>query len=70
MHSYFSIFQITDPKILKYLFYEAKENIIDGRYVVSQEEYDMLAGLLAVVNEGPFVAITHTPEFFRFENVL
>lgn len=36
------------------LYHEAKYNIVSGRYLVSDDHYDSLAGIQALLEKGPF----------------
>nr|XP_006813165.1 PREDICTED: FERM domain-containing protein 8-like [Saccoglossus kowalevskii] len=57
--------RITDNKILLRLFDEAKDNLLDGYYPCSSEDYDRLAAILARIDHGPFLSRRHTPAFFK-----
>ncbi len=60
-------FQLNDAELTRLLFYEAKENVIDGRYPVDQEQYDMLAGLQCLIQCRLFNSGQHTPEYYRYQ---
>ncbi|XP_070578032.1 putative FERM domain-containing protein FRMD8P1 isoform X2 [Ptychodera flava] len=57
--------RIRDPSVLDRLYHEAKDNILEGYYPCTCEEYDKLAGYLARIDLGPFNINVHTPAFFR-----
>lgn len=56
---------ITDLEILKLLYHEAKEMVIDGRYPLKQTDYDYLAGLQALIRTGEYSSDTFTPDYYR-----
>ncbi|XP_037499426.1 putative FERM domain-containing protein FRMD8P1 isoform X3 [Rhipicephalus sanguineus] len=57
--------QITDLKLLKMLFAEAKGNVLDGRYPCETEDCMVLGAIQARLELGPYDPLKHTPEFFR-----
>ncbi|XP_077521668.1 FERM domain-containing protein 8-like isoform X1 [Amblyomma americanum] len=57
--------EITDLKLLKMLFAEAKGNVLDGRYPCETEDCMVLGAIQARLELGPYDPIKHTPEFFR-----
>jgi len=57
--------KVVDQGILKLLYHEAKERVIDGRYPLKSEQYDFLAGLQAQLKQKNFDHQLHTPEFYR-----
>ena len=57
--------QITDPEILRLLYHEAKENVVDGRYPLEPAQYDMLAGLQALINHRQYDDNIHVPKYYR-----
>lgn len=56
---------IHDSDILRLLYMEAKEMVIDGRYPMAAESYDYLAGLQALLRYRHYETNIHTPEFYR-----
>ncbi|XP_033095355.1 FERM domain-containing protein 8-like isoform X5 [Anneissia japonica] len=64
--------QLTDDKILRLLFYEARENVLEGVYGCEKDEYEYLAGILAYIEHGRFDPKKHTPIFLSLsiENLL
>jgi len=57
--------QLADPMLVRLLFIEAKENIIDARYPISAADADKLGGLQALIGFKYFKADHHTPEFYK-----
>ncbi|GFV88274.1 FERM domain-containing protein 8 [Trichonephila clavipes] len=57
--------RICDMKILELLYEEAKYNILKGRYPCDIQDCDVLAGIQARLELGPFNPQIHTAEFFR-----
>ena len=57
--------QIDDPSLLRLLYAEAKENIIDARYPISQTDCDMLAGIQALIDHTVYLREEHTAEYYR-----
>ncbi|XP_064484788.1 FERM domain-containing protein 8-like isoform X2 [Ornithodoros turicata] len=57
--------KITDDKMLKMLYSEAKGNVLDGRYPCEIDDCMVLAAIQARLELGPYDALRHTPEFFR-----
>ncbi|KAG8179001.1 hypothetical protein JTE90_014004 [Oedothorax gibbosus] len=57
--------RICDMKILELLYEEAKYNILKGRYPCEIQDCDVLAGIQARLELGPFNPQIHTAEFFR-----
>ncbi|KFM62647.1 FERM domain-containing protein 8, partial [Stegodyphus mimosarum] len=57
--------RICDMKILELLYEEAKYNILRGRYPCDIQDCDVLAGIQARLELGPFNPQIHTAEFFR-----
>lgn len=55
-------------KILELLYEEAKYNVLKGRYPFEIQDCDVLAGIQARLELGPFNPQIHTAEFFRFEH--
>ena len=47
------------------LYYEAKENVVDGRYPVEEEVASLFAGMHAVVKHGQYRSDQHTPAFYK-----
>ncbi|XP_035208895.1 FERM domain-containing protein 8-like isoform X4 [Stegodyphus dumicola] len=56
--------RICDMKILELLYEEAKYNILKGRYPCDIQDCDVLAGIQARLELGPFNPQIHTAEFF------
>lgn len=52
-------------KILELLYEEAKCNVLKGRYPFEMQDCDVLAGIQARLELGPFNPQIHTAEFFR-----
>ncbi|XP_033735317.1 FERM domain-containing protein 8-like isoform X2 [Pecten maximus] len=49
------LFWNTAPEeVMALLYHEARNNIINGRYLVSDSDYDFLAGIQALMEKGPF----------------
>lgn len=57
--------KITDTKMLKMLYAEAKENVLEGRYPCETDDCMVLAAIQARLELGPYDPHKHTPEFFR-----
>ena len=57
---------MTDLEVLKLLYHEAKEMVIDGRYPLKQTDYDYLAGLQALIRTGEYIEEKYTPEYYRY----
>ncbi|KAH7941534.1 hypothetical protein HPB49_014709 [Dermacentor silvarum] len=57
--------EVTDLKLLKMLFAEAKGNVLDGRYPCETEDCMVLGAIQARLELGPYDPLKHTPEFFR-----
>ncbi|XP_064600632.1 putative FERM domain-containing protein FRMD8P1 isoform X2 [Liolophura sinensis] len=57
--------QVRDRETLLYLYQEAKFNVLEGRYVVSPEDYHRLAGISAVIHLGRFDRKSHISAFYR-----
>lgn len=57
--------RICDMKILELLYEEAKFNVLKGRYPFEIQDCDVLAGIQARLELGPFNPQIHTAEFFR-----
>ncbi|XP_054721237.1 FERM domain-containing protein 8-like [Uloborus diversus] len=57
--------RICDMKILELLYEEAKYNVLKGRYPCEIQDCDVLAGIQARLELGPFNPQIHTAEFFR-----
>jgi len=57
--------QIEDTNIgaLRLLYFEAKLNVLDGRY--PYEDYELLAAIQAAIELGPFEANVHSVQYFR-----
>ncbi|XP_071961998.1 FERM domain-containing protein 8-like isoform X5 [Antedon mediterranea] len=60
--------QITDEKILRLLFCEAKEHVLDGVYGCENDEYEYLAGILAFIEHGKYDSKKHTPIFLSLSS--
>ncbi|CAL4139702.1 unnamed protein product, partial [Meganyctiphanes norvegica] len=57
--------KIREPKILELLYEEAQWNMRSARYPCELSDYEMLAGIQARLELGPYDHTTHTPSFFR-----
>ncbi|KAF2368755.1 FERM central domain [Trinorchestia longiramus] len=57
--------KIRDCKILELLYEEAKWNLLAARYPCEALDYEMLAGIQARLELGPYDHNSHTPSFFR-----
>ncbi|GIY28768.1 FERM domain-containing protein 8 [Caerostris darwini] len=57
--------RICDMKILELLYEEAKFNVLKGRYPCDIQDCDVLAGIQARLELGPYNPQIHTAEFFR-----
>lgn len=57
---------IQEPVLLRLLYHEAKDNVLDDRYIFkSEEEYAELAGIQAFLAYRSFNESLHTPSFYR-----
>ena len=65
-YQFLLLFQVTDSNLVRLLFYEQKEMVIDGRYPLDLEQCVYLAGIQCLVNFGEFHPFTHTPEFYKY----
>ncbi|MCL4132034.1 UNVERIFIED_CONTAM: hypothetical protein GTU68_038867, partial [Idotea baltica] len=59
--------KIRDAKILELLYEEAQWNMRMARYPCELSDYEMLAGIQARLELGPYDHNLHTPSFFRNE---
>lgn len=57
--------EVSDLKLLRMLYSEAKGNVLDGRYPCETEDCMVLGAIQARLELGPYDAAKHTPEFFR-----
>lgn len=57
--------RISDMKVLELLYEEAKWNILDGRYPCEPDDCDVLGGIQARLELGPYDSEKHSPEFFK-----
>ncbi|KAA0192603.1 hypothetical protein HAZT_HAZT007785, partial [Hyalella azteca] len=57
--------KIRDCKVLELLYEEAKWNLLAARYPCESLDYEMLAGIQARLELGPYDHNSHTPSFFR-----
>ncbi|XP_069118995.1 FERM domain-containing protein 8-like [Argopecten irradians] len=57
--------QLATEDVLSLLYHEAKYNVIDGRYIVSDRDYDILAGIQALIEKGTYNSNKHTPESYK-----
>ncbi|KAK7077981.1 FERM domain-containing protein 8 [Halocaridina rubra] len=57
--------KIRDAKILELLYEEAQWNMRSARYPCELTDYEMLAGIQARLELGPYDHTSHTPSFFR-----
>jgi len=57
--------QVTDPEILELLFTEARSNIMNGTYPCDRELAVKLAGVLCVMQYGPYNELEHTPDYYK-----
>ncbi|XP_064113750.1 FERM domain-containing protein 8-like isoform X2 [Macrobrachium nipponense] len=57
--------KIRDAKILELLYEEAQWNMRSARYPCELSDYEMLAGIQARLELGPYDHTSHTPSFFR-----
>ncbi|XP_068228996.1 FERM domain-containing protein 8 isoform X2 [Palaemon carinicauda] len=57
--------KIRDAKILELLYEEAQWNMRSARYPCELSDYEMLAGIQARLEQGPYDHTSHTPSFFR-----
>lgn len=57
--------EINDTEILRLLYLEAKENVIDSRYPVTPAECDYLAGLQALITFKNYSPAHHSPEHYK-----
>lgn len=56
---------ITDARVLGYLYHEAKYNVLEGRYILQTEEYHVLAGIQALLTMGKYSPRDHLIETYR-----
>lgn len=57
--------EVSDLKLLRMLYSEAKGNVLDGRYPCETEDCMVLGAIQAKLELGPYDPAKHTPEFFR-----
>ena len=57
--------QCPHSMLLRLLYYEAKENVIDGRYPVKLKTANELAGMQALMETGRHDAALHDTVFFK-----
>ncbi|OWF36489.1 FERM domain-containing protein 8 [Mizuhopecten yessoensis] len=57
--------QLATEDVLSLLYHESKFNVIDGRYIVSERDYDILAGIQALIERGRYSSSKHTPETYK-----
>ena len=61
--------RLRDSTIIELLYFEAKHNILVGKYPCSDvSEAIFFASLVARINLGNFVPQQHNPYFFRYQN--
>lgn len=53
---------------MRLLYHEAKENVVDARYPISQSDCDFLAGLQALLKHRTFNEDEHTEEYYRYNS--
>ncbi|KAK3093563.1 hypothetical protein FSP39_017341 [Pinctada imbricata] len=59
--------KIANDSVLSLLYHEAKYNVIEGRYVMSDEDYDRLAGIQALIHMEQYDPTKHTLAAYRKE---
>ncbi|XP_046849264.1 FERM domain-containing protein 8-like isoform X2 [Xenia sp. Carnegie-2017] len=67
-NSFFSLQEekkITDEKIIKRLFEEAKHNVLNGFYPVTRQQGEMFGAILALTEYGKFCPQIHKVGYFR-----
>jgi hypothetical protein len=57
--------QIENGQILSLLYHEANCKVIEGRYILHEEDYHYLAGLQAIIEHGPYDPTKHALSFYR-----
>ncbi|KAJ8309209.1 hypothetical protein KUTeg_014083 [Tegillarca granosa] len=57
--------RISNDSALALLYYEAKYNVIEGRYVMNREDYDELAGIQALIQYRFYTEGEHTEEHYK-----
>jgi len=57
--------KITNEKVIRRLFEEAKLNVLKGRYRIANADAEMLGGILACIEHGRFDRDKHIIGFFR-----
>ena len=55
----------TNDNLLRLIYHEAKENIVDARYPLTLDKCDVMATIQANINHGPYQDGKHSPEFFK-----
>lgn len=51
---------------MRLLYHEAKENVVDARYPISQKDCDFLAGLQALLKHRTWDREEHNEEYYRW----
>ena len=57
--------QITDQKMLRLLYEEAKCNILEGNYPCEAEDFEYLAGIMAYHEHGKYDPELHPAGFLK-----
>uniref|UniRef100_T2M6J2 FERM domain-containing protein 8 n=1 Tax=Hydra vulgaris TaxID=6087 RepID=T2M6J2_HYDVU len=57
--------KVSDDVVTKRLFEEARHNILNARYPVPVSDAEMLGGILARIDEGPYDESIHKPGYFK-----
>ena len=63
------LLQIQNEQILCLLYHEAKYNVIEGRYILHEEDYHYLAGIQALIHLGSFDSHQHVIANYRWVKV-
>ena len=59
------LLQCIHENLLRLLYHEAKENVVDGRYPVKMNIANELAGMQALLDTGRHDPQMHDAEFFK-----
>ncbi|XP_065661358.1 uncharacterized protein LOC100206907 isoform X3 [Hydra vulgaris] len=57
--------KVSDDVVTKRLFEEARHNILNARYPIPVSDAEMLGGILARIDEGPYDESVHKPGYFK-----
>lgn len=57
--------RLRDPAVIELLYYEAKQNVLAGRYPCDLAEAVLLGSFTARITHGNYMPQQHTANFFR-----